>query len=84
MNDKAQARIHIILIWLWVVQMVVLPFVVIYLPHIWSKISFLYLIEISLYSCLSGDVDALASNEASMKIVTSRQVREVTTESVML
>lgn len=71
MSEKRQALVHMVLIYFWAVQMVLLPFVVIYLPNVWRAISFLYLIEISLYSCLSGDVDALAANQAGMKITTT-------------
>lgn len=65
-DPKLQYKIHLVMTYVWVVNMVVAISVFIFAQGLWQKASILYLVLVSLYANFATDYGAVPGAEAAI------------------
>jgi hypothetical protein len=60
-----QTRFHLIFTYIWLINLVIVPFVFFLASTVWAKYSLFYVLEVSLYANFATDYDGVSSSEAS-------------------
>jgi hypothetical protein len=65
-DPRLQYRIHLVMTYVWVVNMIIAVLVYSFAPHVWATASILYLVLISLYANFATDYGAVPGSEAAI------------------